>query len=269
MLFSSLTLFSNLYRGKRAKNTHTKYCILDWISELCFHLNDSECKQQKIMQDFYLQNQDTIKFVFSLSVFCRLTRYLTWLHIFMCLQFKSRNRYNIREQFSSILSLVFRTCREIVLDNRSSVHEFLMHFSRLFSYSAHIHMFCGENALEISIYLKEKLQFTVEWVLNLNSEAIIRIVFSISSNWVFDSSIAETFQYVFNASRHLFTVSSALYSTFRLCLFWVYRKLPAGESWYLYRWKSLHVNGESEKFMNIYSATNSGQWRNEVVVANL
>ena len=75
----------------------------------------------------------------------------------MYLQFKSRNHYNIREQFCSILlQPSLRVHWEIALDNRSSVHEFHWIFNALFTVAfilPHIHMFCGGNALEISIHL--------------------------------------------------------------------------------------------------------------------
>jgi hypothetical protein len=68
---------------------------------------------------------------------------------------------------------------------------------------------CIEN-----FHLLKLLHFTVEWVSNLNFEAIIRIAFTISSDWVFDSSLLRRHFniYLFNAQRLLFTVSSALYS---------------------------------------------------------
>lgn len=185
MFFSILTLFSNLFYGTKERNSKKISHFECRKSELYFHLNDPQ-RKKKLQQDFYLQNQDAIKILlrfFFRSVVCRLAHYPTWLHIFMYLQFKSRNHYNIREQFSSILlQPSLREHWEISLDNRSSVHEFLMHFSRLLSsFLTHPHVLrwkCIGNFHSLNIFF----HFTVEWVSNLNFWTIIRIAFTISFN---------------------------------------------------------------------------------------
>jgi hypothetical protein len=126
-------------------------------SELYFHLNDPQ-----LQQDFYLQNQDAIKIFlrFSTSVRCVDSHIILPDCIFMYLQFKSQNHYNIREQFRSIPFHPLPSL-EIALDNRSSVHEFLMHFSR-FSSLPHTFTFAAvEMHWKFSIHLVF-FHFTVE-----------------------------------------------------------------------------------------------------------
>lgn len=147
------------------------------------------------MQEFYLQNQDAIKFsslflssrpqprLFPLR-FCRLRTQHSHIieelpECILYLQFSSRNHYNIREQFSSIRFGSFsplwtsRNCTRQSL----AVHEFLMHFFTVVFPPCMLG--CGDELKHFpfsSIYLIFPLYRSMSF--ESEFQAIIRIGFS-------------------------------------------------------------------------------------------
>jgi hypothetical protein len=145
MLFTTLTLFSNLFRGEKKEKLKQKYCIFDGKQRIVFPSQWSAAHTtMKIYARFLFTKSGCNKlFFFSIFLFSS-SRFCVDSHItlpdctYLCI-------YNLRAEITIIFehnfAFVFRTRwveKNCARQTRSSMHEFLMHFSRLFSSFAHI-----------------------------------------------------------------------------------------------------------------------------------